>query len=95
MKELVRTRVDEFSLENAIDIKELENSKENLQYITIEEIFNNSEKIDLDKRKLELLLNGVMLTVDKDDGIYRIYHQGKFIGIGIIKNRLLKRDVIV
>ena len=33
--------------------------------------------------------------MDKQDGIYKIYNNNKFIGIGIIKNSLLKRDIIL
>jgi len=37
----------------------------------------------------------VQLSFELEDGIYRIYSNQNFIGIGIVKNKLLKRDVIV
>ena len=43
----------------------------------------------------ELFFNGVMLTFEKEDGLYKVYNSGEFLGLGIIKNKLLKRDVIV
>ena len=62
----------------------------------MEELFSNYPKIILNKRKEELFLNGVMLTFEKNDGIYNIYNiENKYIGLGIIKNDLLKRDIVI
>ena len=44
---------------------------------------------------MRLFLNGVMLSFEKQDQIYRVYFKDQFIGLGVIKNNLLKRDVIV
>ena len=63
--------------------------------ITIEELFKEKENIELNDRKLELFLNGVKLTQNKPDGIYKIYNNKNFIGIGIIKDNLLKRDIVI
>ncbi len=100
MKSLNRIQVGEFYLEEAITIDELEkniNDKDFLdkKFINIERLFKNFEKINLDDRKLKLFLNGVMLTHKKEDGIYIIYNNSKFIGTGIIKDELLKRDIIL
>ena len=38
---------------------------------------------------------GVKLTYKLNDGIYRIYNSDKFIGLGIVENELLKRDIII
>ena len=97
MKELVRTRVNEFKIEDAITIDEL---KENAsiaskKIISIEEIFKDKQKIELNERKKDLFLNGVRLTFEKSNDIYRIYNNNEFIGLGIIENNLLKRDVVL
>ena len=91
MKNLNRTKVDKFDIENAVKLEDL-GSKD---IILVEELFKNQyEKIDLNDRKLELFLNGVMLTFHYPDGVYRIFNNEKFIGLGTVKNELLKRDVI-
>ena len=37
-----------------------------------------------------------VLTFELEDGIYNIYTQeNKYLGLGIVKNKLLKRDVII
>ncbi|MBO4816314.1 MAG: tRNA pseudouridine(55) synthase TruB [Clostridia bacterium] len=95
MKELERTKVNEFNIEDSISIEKLTVEKIREKIITIEEIFKDKEKINLDNKKLQLFLNGVMLTKKMKDGIYRIYSNKNFIGLGIIKNNLLKRDIII
>ena len=96
MKSLQRTKVDKFSIENSVTLSEVEDSVEKTKYIiSIEEIFQKNESIILNNRKKELFLNGVQLSFELEDGIYRIYSNQNFIGIGTVKNKLLKRDVIV
>ena len=94
MKELKRTQVGEFKIEDAIEIEELENNAKN-NIITVEEYFEDSPQIELSEYKNKLFLNGVQLTFNMEDGIYRIYKNKNFIGIGTIKNNLLKRDIII
>ena len=92
MNELKRTQVGEFKIEDSISIEELEEKKE---CITIEKYFKNYKNINLDSKRLQLFLNGVKLTWQVEDGIYKIYNNGNFIGIGTAKNNLLKRDIII
>lgn len=100
MTELNRTKVGKFDICDTVTIEELEKNCNNLEFmnkyfISIEKLFENNEKIDLDANKLRLFLNGVRLTVKIEEGIYKIYSDNKFIGIGTVKDNLLKRDIIV
>ncbi len=97
MKELKRIEVGEFNIKNAINFKEIKNDVNNLEkkLIPIEKIFEEKEKIELSNKELNLFLNGVRLKKDFCDNVYRIYYNNKFIGLGIIKNKLLKRDIII
>ena len=94
MKELNRTKVGEFSIDDSITIEELENANYN-NFITVEDYFENYKNINLNEKKLQLFLNGVQLTWNLEDGIYRVYCDNQFIGIGTIKNDLIKRDIIL
>ena len=94
MKELKRIQVGEFNIENSTTLEELE-KKVDKYFITLEKYFENYQIIDLNAKKLQLFLNGVQLTHDLEDGIYKIYADQKFIGIGTVKNKLLKRDIII
>lgn len=102
MSALKRTVVGKFNLEEAVTFEELENYKTDDEFIykhfiKMEELFKNEyKKINLTKRKEELFLNGVMLTFYLEDGIYNIYNaENKYLGLGILKDNLLKRDVIL
>ena len=107
MKELKRTEVGEFNIKDSITIEELENiiknynlKKDNIKnninnFISIENYFKNNEIIELNENKLRLFLNGVKLTFNLVDGIYKIYCNKKFIGTGIVNDKLLKRDIIL
>ncbi len=100
MLNLNRIQVGQFNISNSITIEEPKNQEEfkniiNKNLITVEQLFKEKENIELNDKKLELFLNGVKLTQNKPDGIYKIYNNNNFIGIGIIKDNLLKRDIII
>ena len=101
MESLKRIQVGDFKIEESSKIQELEENKEDTKYleskiISVEEIFKNKEKIKLDDKKMQLFLNGVKITQNQENDIYRIYNKNeKFIGIGIIQDKLLKRDIIL
>ncbi|MBO4292780.1 MAG: tRNA pseudouridine(55) synthase TruB [Clostridia bacterium] len=103
MKELERMQVGEFKLEDTITIEELQkyneqgklNELEGKTIITLEKFFSKKLDISLNNKQLGLFLNGVKLTQKNPDGIYRIYNNEKFIGIGVIQDNLLKRDIII
>jgi tRNA pseudouridine55 synthase len=98
MKELIRLQVGEFKIENSITINELKENRGNaLKYITtVEQFFESKEKILLDSNKLEQFLNGVKLKMPLQNGIYRIYNnENKFIGLGLVNEQILKRDIVL
>ena len=95
MTELQRTQVGEFNIKQAVSIDKINEDIIKQNIITIENLFKNKNGIEIDKRRLELFLNGVRLSTDLKSDIYRIYCEDKFVGIGEVKNKLLKRDIIV
>ncbi len=96
MCELKRLKVGDFDIAQSIEIKDLHEKQDiEKRIITIEELFKTKPKIELNNKKLELFLNGVQLTRFENEGIYKIYNNNNFIGIGQIKNNFLKRDIII
>ena len=97
MKELTRTSVNEFKLEDAVTIDEIKENSQivNEKVISIETIFKDKPELKLNNKKKELFLNGVRLTFEEPNDIYRIYSNNEFIGLGTVQDKLLKRDVIV
>lgn len=99
MKELNRVQVGQFNLSQSVTVEELEQNRENEKFwnqhlITIQKFFENYPIIDLKKEKLNLFLNGVQLTNNNNNGLYQIKVNNTIIGIGNIKNKLLKREII-
>ena len=94
---LNRLQVGKFGIEQSISIEEICQEPEKIEknLISIEELFKKIEKIEINERELKLLLNGVQLSKNRKDGIYKVYQEKSFIGIGIIKNQKLKRDIII
>lgn len=107
MKELNRTKVGKFKIEDSIKVKELEENilKHNLsKIITIEELFKEKEKVELTDNEIKKYLNGVQIPVNEiysktnnnnNEEICRVYYKNKFIGLGVIKNEKLKRDIVI
>ena len=101
MKELKRIQVGDFDISESITIEELQQNIENKEFIknkiiSIEDIFKEKKEIKLNEKKLKHFLNGVQITQNLPEDIYKIYNKNNnFIGIGIIKKNLLKRDIII
>lgn len=101
MKKLNRTRVGEFRIEQAVRISEIVNDGVidtkiiEKNFISIEKFFEEKNSVNLNDYSLFRFLNGVKVDVSLDDGIYKVYNKNVFIGIGIVKNGKMKRDIVV
>ena len=92
MKELERIKVNQFTIEKSVYIDDFKQE----DIISIEEIFNTKSDIILNNIELQKLLNEILIEKNLPNDLYKIYNvKNEFIGIGIIENNLLKRDVIV
>lgn len=101
MKELNRLRVGKFDIKQAITVEELETNISNEvfvseHFISIEKAFEDKKTVIIPQQRLKHFLNGVKLSFDLEDGLYEIYNEkSNFIGIGMVKNKLLKREIIL
>lgn len=95
MKNLKRLQVGKFNIKDAVYIDDIDLKNVNEHLITLEEILRETPCINLSEKKLKLFINGVQLTDNNIDGLYKIYVANKFIGTGTIKKGLLKRDIIL
>ena len=95
MKNLKRLQVGKFNIKDAVYIDDIDLKNVNEHLITLEEILRETPCINLSEKKLKLFINGVQLTANNIDGLYKIYVTNKFIGTGTIKKGLLKRDIIL
>ena len=103
MSSLNRTRVGNFSIEQAVRISDVvdggvlnENHAFRDSFISVEDFLMDKNEIVLDNVKIRKFLNGVKVFCDKSDGIYRVYSENKvFVGSGVNKDKKLKRDIII
>lgn len=101
MSALVRTKVGTFTLEQAIDLENLKTllneEIESKYFIDIETAFKTYGAINLKTdNELKLFINGMMLVKKREDDVYRIYDKNnKFIGLGVVQNNILKRDIVL
>lgn len=108
MKELNRTKVGDFYIEKSVTLEELEANKESISYleqntITIEKFFKiykqegiENNIIILNQNTINKFMNGVKIKKNLKKGLYRIYNEkNEFIGIGLVENNLLKREIVV
>lgn len=103
MKELNRTRVGDFDIDQAVKISEIIDFKSaneiiqmNNSFISIEKFFKDKKIVELDDIKLNRFLNGLKIYIPLDNGIYKVYDKNKiFIGIGVVKDNKIKRDLII
>ena len=81
MKELNRTRVGNFKIQDEG------------KYIELKDILNVPKFEIKEKQKL---INGVCIEIDTNyNGLCNLYYEDAFIGIGEIKQKLLKRKIII
>lgn len=96
MESLIRIKVDNFELKDSITLDNLEKSDNKENYIiNIEKLFESNDNIELDSEKNKLFLNGARIKTRMLDDFYRVYSNEKFIGIGIVKDGILKRDIVI
>ena len=101
MSELNREKVGNFNIEDSVSVEDLKNNFENKEFIekyliSIENFLSSKKEIILSPRSYVGFINGVKLLIDEENGIYRVYDiNKKFIGSGIVKNGILKRDIVI
>ena len=96
MKTLNKEQVWILNIKNSVKISEITNVNYSKHFISIEEFFEQNDEILLSPRSYIAYLNGVNLLTDNEDGVYRIYNKdNEFVGTGIVKNGILKRDIVI
>lgn len=90
MSKLTRTACGIFNMENGITIEELFASENPEKFIINADQAVSFPKLNLTKIQAQKILDGVYENYGFDNGIYRVYNQGAFIGIGEAKEGVLK-----
>lgn len=91
MLKLKRTRTGIFDIEGSYTLEEIEEKGENIQYISIEELYKDAKDIQLTKEELEKFLNGMQIKTNEnnsnDVSVCKVYAMNVFIGLRRNKRR--------
>lgn len=96
MSFLLRTRVGNFQLEDALTLEEIESLSQSNQLeerlLPLDYPLGHYKEIVLEDRHYGPITNGVKIKVEGglEDGIYRVYCADKFIGLGVIESGIVK-----
>lgn len=97
MIELTRLKCGDFCIKDSIklyDFLKLDFESMKKKVIPIEEYYFDLKKVALSKNDYNKLYNGVKLNVSDQDKLVRIYCENKYKGLGIIKEKELRRYII-
>ena len=97
MIELKRLKTGDFDINDSIDLYEFLN----LEYldmldkiVSIQELYKDSKKINLNDKDYDKFLNGITIKTDVPNGIVRVYENLRYKGLGKVNDNLLKRFII-
>lgn len=97
MIELKRLKTGDFDINDSIDLYEFLN----LEYldmldkiVSIEELYKDSKKVNLNDKDYDKFLNGIAIKTDVPNGIVRVYENLRYKGLGKVNDNLLKRFII-
>lgn len=90
MSSLVRTESGKFSIENSVTAEELLAAEDPFKFVIPADFAVDYEKLFLTAEQAKKILDGVYEDYGFKDGLYRVYAQGEFTGIGEAKEGRLK-----
>ncbi len=84
MKSLRRIKVGNFKISEAG------------KFIEMEKILDSNKKIEIiHDDDIKKLLNGVSINIANANDLYNLYYNNKYLGIGEVKNQILRRKIII
>ncbi|MBE6948564.1 MAG: tRNA pseudouridine(55) synthase TruB [Ruminococcaceae bacterium] len=87
MSSLIRTRVGEFRLENAVNLEDVSESK----LMAVDSVFANLPECRINAKQEKKCRNGCEFKLDVQDGKYRVYSgDGSFLMLGEVKDGVMK-----
>lgn len=90
MSKLTRTKCGIFTMQNGIDVDKFTNVENPESYLIRAEDVVDFPKIVLTNEKATRILNGLFDKYDYNDGLYRVYNESEFWGVGTVKEGVLR-----
>lgn len=90
MSALDRRSSGVFNYSNGVTVDQVKNQSDIESFIIPADSVVNFQKLVLTNEQATKILNGVFENLGFNDGIYRVYNQSEFWGIGIVEKGVLK-----
>ena len=97
MSELTRIKNGNFDIKDSVKLQEYikYDIEKMIQYIIpIKKVFKENKIVNLNDEETNKFINGVKLKSKLSDQIVKVYNSDKYIGLGNIKDNILKRYII-
>ncbi|MBO5068214.1 MAG: tRNA pseudouridine(55) synthase TruB [Clostridia bacterium] len=95
MSKLNRTACGVFDYSNGVSVEEFIACDDATKYLIPPDDVTNFPIIRLTDKQATKILNGIFDKYDFEDGIYRVYNENEFWGIGTVKESVLKINAYV
>lgn len=90
MSKLTRTKCGIFTMENGVSVEEFINTDSAEKFLIPSDLAVSFPKIVLSNEKATRILNGLFDKTDYIDGLYRVYNEDAFWGVGTVEEGVLK-----
>lgn len=90
MVELERVKSGIFTAENSVSLEELTTSEDVKSFLIPSDSAVSLDKINLSDKVTADLLNGRIALVNNSDGLYSVYHDKEFLGVGEVNGGRIK-----
>jgi len=90
MSKLTRTKCGIFTIENGVTVDELKQTEDASRFIIPADEAVSFPKIVLSNERATRILNGLFDKYPASDGVYRVYNEQAFWGVGTIEDGILK-----
>ena len=95
MSALERTASGVFNINNGVTVEQFRACKEPEQYLLPPDMVVNFDKLILTGKQAQKILDGVYEDYGFSDGIYRVYNEQEFWGVGTVKEGKVKINAYV
>lgn len=95
MSKLTRSVSGIFTLENGVSVEEFKASSNPEKYLISPDLAVDFPKVVLTNNQATRILNGLFDKYELQDGLYRVYNENEFWGVGSSKKGVLKIDAYV
>lgn len=95
MTKLERTKSGKFDINNSVTIEEIITAEDASKYVIKPETVLDYPVVKLSKNAAKRLIDGLFGEYDLSDGLYKVFNEDEFWGVGEVKSKVLKMKVYV